>query len=48
MSICLNESCSKRASFNFSGLKPKYCKNHIEIGMVNLSASIIKSKIFIL
>lgn len=38
MSISLNESCSKRASFNFSGLKPKYCKSHIEVGMVNVRA----------
>jgi len=28
MTICVNENCNKRASFNVAGEKAKYCKDH--------------------
>ena len=33
---CVFENCLKRASFNFQGLKPSFCKLHTEKGMINV------------
>ena len=33
---CVFENCYKRASFNFEGLRPIFCKLHIKNGMINV------------
>jgi hypothetical protein len=36
MAKCKSEGCKIRASFNFKGLKPSYCKSHKEDFMINV------------
>jgi len=42
MPMCRTTSCGKRASFNFEGEKPAFCKTHIEDGMINVTFAICK------
>lgn len=37
--ICENPTCNAQPSFNFEGLEPKYCENHMEDGMINVKNS---------
>ena len=36
MTICVNENCSKKATFNILGQKAKYCATHKEPDMVDV------------
>jgi hypothetical protein len=36
MTICTHESCNKKATFNFQGLKAEYCTSHKEELMVDV------------
>ena len=36
MTICVNDECSKKATFNILGKKAKYCATHKEIDMVDV------------
>ena len=36
MIICAAENCSKRPSFNYVGMRPKFCKAHKFYKMVNI------------